>query len=906
MEVATPADGSVVASPPPRPAQMFTEASGLDLTGSHFTNVSGDMHIHHHATPSTSTPGFIPQGSRSQVLPAPSRQDVLYSDSESYCSQLLRCGRGFPLYLPGPGGNFPPEYQRHGVSIGDVGSVTPRGGFDFLFNIYLPVDDPVNVIGTPENFCPLTPRYVSGDITPVEYSAEDYVSTRSSLVKLDTGPQPIDFAAMESFVFDCCGPQGAVLTIPLGSHVEELVNVANMKRYARENAESWYQYANGARGRQLTNGSLYLVTGWEKALIWGRASFQDLSAQSTFRLAFEPTPTARPGPSMDDHYNYGYRWTAAGPARTKSYGSLPQTAPLNQTVFIHGYSISLGSSIWGKFFKDVQISQIVDSRLGRHNKDWVPYGPQGFSISWALGFSGGGGSGRGTQYAGEQQGGGGGGDVRNDVGIADIAPTKQLFRPSQVINDYILRKCPDAEVVMTHDDDWRDILRSDGTATYSDEAAIELLYRACETFTLVEEDGLATIRRPDPVREIIERLSKLFRDNQEWYTRFLACRSASAQWLLDRLQDLLDCDASSAPTDRHRLVEALLRLSADSGLYPSCVPLPDLGDAIQVGDRAVGDVWMGHLRGQCVAVTVMPGFGDSNIDAVLKGFGRQAIIWRQLSHPNLLPFYGLYKFRHRLCLVSPWMENRDIRAFLKEQMWETDRLLSLILDVALGLEHLHAMHVTYGDLSIDNILVTSSGRVCIADFGLASIFSSIIPLRAPKVRYPAPELHRNGSNKDRRSDIYSFALVVYEILAEPTPFRQLPIESVLMRGGRPSRPPACSGTPALEGLWALVEDCWHADPDSRPTAAQVVERLRGGDIGASESSVQSENDWDSTSISKFRRLLRGKQALPTLDEFENVVYGTVRASQPPGNDFVALCLEMTNRILRENAQVFLL
>ncbi|KAJ7614102.1 hypothetical protein FB45DRAFT_758807 [Roridomyces roridus] len=360
------------------------------------------------ASTSTSGPPPVSQGSRSQVLPAPSRQDVLYSDSESYCSQLLRCGRGFPLYLPGPGGNLPQEYQRHGVSIGDVGRVTPEGAFDFFFNIYLPVDDPVNAIGTPENFCPLTPSYDSADMTPLEYSAEDYVSTRSSLVKLDTRPQPMYVN------------RAPVLTIPLGSRVEKLVNLENMLRYARENAESWYKYANGARGRRLTNGSLYLVTGWEKALAWGRASFQDLSAQSTFRLAFEPTPTASPGPGMDDRYNYKYRWTAAGPARTKSYGSLPQTTPLNQTLFIHGYSISLGSSIWGKFFKDVQISQIVDARLGRHNKDWVPYGPQGFSISWALGFSGGGGSGRETQYAGEQQG-----SAADDVGIAELAPSKQ-------------------------------------------------------------------------------------------------------------------------------------------------------------------------------------------------------------------------------------------------------------------------------------------------------------------------------------------------------------------------------------------------------------------------------------------------------------------------------------------------
>ncbi|KAJ6467932.1 hypothetical protein DFH09DRAFT_508310 [Mycena vulgaris] len=65
-----------------------------------------------------------------------------YSDSGGYCSQLLRRGRGFPLYVPGPQRNLPREYQRQGVTIGDVGRVTPEGIFDFFFNIYLDGDDP--------------------------------------------------------------------------------------------------------------------------------------------------------------------------------------------------------------------------------------------------------------------------------------------------------------------------------------------------------------------------------------------------------------------------------------------------------------------------------------------------------------------------------------------------------------------------------------------------------------------------------------------------------------------------------------------------------------------------------------------------------------------------------------------
>jgi serine/threonine protein kinase len=51
-----------------------------------------------------------------------------------------------------------------------------------------------------------------------------------------------------------------------------------------------------------------------------------------------------------------------------------------------------------------------------------------------------------------------------------------------------------------------------------------------------------------------------------------------------------------------------------------------------------------------------------------KDFSREAVLWRQLSHPNLLPFYGVYHFkedRNRVCMVSPWMENGNVKGYLE-------------------------------------------------------------------------------------------------------------------------------------------------------------------------------------------------------------------------------------------------
>lgn len=49
----------------------------------------------------------------------------------------------------------------------------------------------------------------------------------------------------------------------------------------------------------------------------------------------------------------------------------------------------------------------------------------------------------------------------------------------------------------------------------------------------------------------------------------------------------------------------------------------------------------------------------------LQRLSHEAMLWGQLSHPNLLPFYGLYRFRNRLCFVAPWMQNGAISTYLE-------------------------------------------------------------------------------------------------------------------------------------------------------------------------------------------------------------------------------------------------
>jgi len=136
-----------------------------------------------------------------------------------------------------------------------------------------------------------------------------------------------------------------------------------------------------------------------------------------------------------------------------------------------------------------------------------------------------------------------------------------------------------------------------------------------------------------------------------------------------------------------------LRLSRTSGLHPTCFPLTGLqklGEQVAAG--GFGDIWKGLFHGQNISVKVMRLFEESDVKTVLKvrslhvfiyswfcftclqEFGREAVIWRQLCHPNLLPFLGLHYLDKRLCLVSPWMENGNIMKFLSKETQKIDRL----------------------------------------------------------------------------------------------------------------------------------------------------------------------------------------------------------------------------------------
>ncbi|KAJ6562023.1 hypothetical protein B0H19DRAFT_1259642 [Mycena capillaripes] len=412
--------------------QLLPNATGFKLVGGQV--VLGNVNNHQSpvsvalgSTQTLPSPPAVASNAGPIRRPSPPRR---LAASEIYCEKLLYEQRGFPLYVPQPHMHLPEEYRRTGVAIGDVGRVTPEGAFDFLFNIYCPREHPINANGVPENFSPLPPYLVS-DLFCLDYAPGDYVSTLS-VEELDAESSD-DFPGGE-FGFKCNGPDGAVLALPHGARLEKLENLETMLRYAAKNAESWYKHINGpgGRGRQLVNGFLYLITGCEKSQSWGMASFQNIAAEREFQLRFKPNADATAG--------WKYRWRKGTPARTKCFMNSAEPNLANQTLFLHGFSISLGEGIWGKLFGDVSVGPIADFRGGKSRSQLVPFGSQGSSGSRSLGLGS-----RTAQNGHDMDA------LRSapadqedeDVQLCHFSPTPTFLHPSQLVNSYLTQKALD-------------------------------------------------------------------------------------------------------------------------------------------------------------------------------------------------------------------------------------------------------------------------------------------------------------------------------------------------------------------------------------------------------------------------------------------------------------------------------
>lgn len=210
---------------------------------------------------------------------------------------------------------------------------------------------------------------------------------------------------------------------------------------------------------------------------------------------------------------------------------------------------------------------------------------------------------------------------------------------------------------------------------------------------------------------------------------------------------------------------------------------------------------------------------------VRKRFAAEAVIAANLSHPNVLKVLDHNVSGQLVYLVMDYVNGQNLHELIASRGRLTPRqTLSLLELICRGLAAAHAEQIVHRDIKPANVLISSTGSVQIADFGLAraaSAHTQSATLLAT-LQYASPELV-SGQPADARSDIYAVGVMIYQMLTGSVPYPQASVTQLIHHHLHTEMPLPSTRIPQLaQDLDELVRFCTEKDPENRPQNAAFL------------------------------------------------------------------------------------
>eukprot|EP00041_Stephanoeca_diplocostata_P028783 m.832182 g.832182 ORF g.832182 m.832182 type:complete len:1540 (+) comp23434_c1_seq2:167-4786(+) len=290
-----------------------------------------------------------------------------------------------------------------------------------------------------------------------------------------------------------------------------------------------------------------------------------------------------------------------------------------------------------------------------------------------------------------------------------------------------------------------------------------------------------------------------------------------------------------------------------------------------IASGASASVWRAKWGHISVAVKVLKHPIDDDFDPLAgEDFNREVSFMQRLRHPNLLTFYGagVTLTKSAFMVVELMSEGSMRTVLLSQRLLTASERVAMALDVARGMRQLHSAGCLHRDLKSDNCLVDENLRVKVADFGASRLLDIQTTRRASMTKetklkarasgaldesnqsstgsvssvsmtqgvgtplWMAPELVEEVEEYGGEVDVYSYGIVLWEVLTRATPWElEIPCQGIaaaaairkaVSSGQRPTVPK----TPDLPTEYvSLMRECWTGDPAKRPDFAKIVDVL---------------------------------------------------------------------------------
>jgi serine/threonine-protein kinase len=219
-------------------------------------------------------------------------------------------------------------------------------------------------------------------------------------------------------------------------------------------------------------------------------------------------------------------------------------------------------------------------------------------------------------------------------------------------------------------------------------------------------------------------------------------------------------------------------------------------------------------------------------------FLREIRVVARLTHPHILPLHDSGEKKGLLYYVMPLVGETLRQRLTTETRLAVDDAVRIAVAVAEALSYAHARDVLHRDIKPENILF-NAGYPLVADFGVAraiSLARDAVTERGVAVGTPAymsPEQASGDDDLDGRSDVYSLACVLYEMLAGEPPFAGGSARKVMLLHMTTDAPPVRTKRPDVPaGLAIALDRALAKTPDDRFTADAFATALRGALSGS--------------------------------------------------------------------------
>jgi serine/threonine protein kinase len=302
----------------------------------------------------------------------------------------------------------------------------------------------------------------------------------------------------------------------------------------------------------------------------------------------------------------------------------------------------------------------------------------------------------------------------------------------------------------------------------------------------------------------------------------------------------------------------------------------------ELGHGGMGQVYKGRdLRlDRTVALKFLPPWkrGDPNDRRRLI---QEAKCASALNHPNIVTVHEIAEHDGVNFIVMEYVAGDTLERLIPHVGWPIDQTLRYALEIADALAAAHAEGILHGDLKPGNIMVTRQDRIKLLDFGLARELASW-PLQSGEEEaserlgttiWLAPEqLAEPPARLDRRSEIFSFGLIMHQMLSGGHPFgpgERHDIKDAILK----KEPGALPGTPPP--LAAIVGCCLEKKIDDRfPSMTEVLHALRTFSESRYRPHLHSPSEdaeapqiRDIAAKITFKNVARSREALKTLRRF---------------------------------------